>query len=158
MVNVSNLGNVYVLETSQEVKIGLDEVWQFFSKPENLEKLTPKDMNFKITSGADEEMYAGQIITYRIKLFKWFVMNWVTEITHVEKLKMFVDEQRFGPYSFWHHTHSFIEQENSVLMKDKVVFKLPMGCIGKFIHFLFIRKKLENIFTHRYHVVQRIFS
>ena len=60
----------------------IKEAWEFFSSPKNLDLITPDDMRFQIISGADEKVYAGQLIAYRIRPLLNIPMKWVTEITH----------------------------------------------------------------------------
>lgn len=105
MTTIKKHAGIYTLQTKLELPISLNTAWEFFSNPGNLEKITPKGMQFKISSGSYKPMYAGQIITYRVSPFPGFKTNWVTEITQVETGHFFVDEQRFGPYAMWHHEH-----------------------------------------------------
>ena len=42
-------------------------------------------------------------------------VRWVTEITVAEERRAFVDEQRSGPYRFWHHRHSFEEVDGTTV-------------------------------------------
>ena len=93
------------LVKEQRLPISIDKAWEFFSSPKNLDLITPDDMSFEIKSGAGTKTYAGQIITYKIKPLLNIPMNWVTEITQCVEGKYFIDEQRFGPYRFWHHQH-----------------------------------------------------
>ena len=96
---------LYSLETKQNFPISTKVAWDFLSDPNNLKEITPDYMGFNIISNCEKEMYAGQIIEYIVKPLFGIPLKWVTEITHVEKYKFFVDEQRFGPYVFWHHKH-----------------------------------------------------
>ena len=98
---------MYSYKSEQNLPIDINEAWEFLSDPKNLKTITPDYMRFDIISGADRKMFPGQIIQYILTLFSRFSL--VTEITHVEHERYFVDEQRFGPYSFWHHKH-FIEE------------------------------------------------
>lgn len=141
---------VYQLERKQHLPITLEQAWSFFSTPSNLEKLTPSNMKFNIhyNSGLNE-MYAGQIITYKIKVPPGINMDWTTEITHVEPLKYFVDEQRFGPYKMWHHQHRFTETEEGVVMEDIVNYVMPFGFIGRIAHAVFVKRQLKDIFDYR---------
>ena len=100
---------IYQIKTKQKLPISSKEAWQFLSNPNNLAKITPKYMNFKILSGADRPIFAGQIIQYKVTPVLGITLKWVTEITHVKENEYFVDEQRFGPYSLWHHKH-FIKE------------------------------------------------
>ncbi len=137
------------LQYSLLLPISLDEAWTFFSSPKNLNEITPDDMSFEIISGADERMYAGQIITYRIKPMLNIPMNWVTEITHSVDRQYFIDEQRFGPYKFWHHLHRFEATTNGVLMTDILHYALPFGFLGEIMGKLFIHQKVKGIFSFR---------
>lgn len=139
--------------------ISLDEAWEFFSTPLNLQEITPDDMNFNIlTDIKGEKMYAGQIINYKVQPFSAVSMRWTTEITHVEHRKYFVDEQRFGPYAFWHHKHFFAEVEGGVLATDIVDYAIPFGPIGRLANALFVRAKLEGIFDFRSKKLEQMFG
>ena len=83
-------------------------------------------MGFNIISGADRVMYPGQLIQYIVTPIMGIKAKWVTEITHVEHKKYFVDEQRFGPYAFWHHKHFIREVPGGVEMEDIIDYKVPM--------------------------------
>ena len=100
---------LYQLKTKQNIPISIDKAWSFFSNPENLKEITPKEMNFTIISGANRSIYSGQIIQYKVTPMLGISTKWVTEITHVKEKEYFVDEQRFGPYALWHHKH-FIKE------------------------------------------------
>lgn len=158
MVIIKKHSGIYTLMVDQALPIPLQEAWEFFSSPKNLERITPKHMNFRITSGEPEPMYPGQIISYKVSPFPGMKTNWVTEITHVEKEKYFVDEQRFGPYKMWHHEHSFEEREGTVWMRDKVSYKLPFGILGDIAQRLFVRKQLKGIFNYRQQVLDELFK
>jgi ligand-binding SRPBCC domain-containing protein len=128
----------------------MEKAWDFFSKPENLNVLTPDDLQFEIlTDVAGVEMYPGMIINYKVSPFAGVKFNWTTEISQCVTNKFFVDEQRFGPYAFWHHQHHFEEKAGKVLMTDIVHYGLPLGFLGRFAHALFVRKKLQHIFDYR---------
>lgn len=115
-------------------------------------------MGFVITSGQPGKMFAGQIITYKVSPLPGLKTNWVTEITHVAEQQFFVDEQRFGPYSMWHHEHHFEIRDNRVLMTDRVSYRLPFGFLGKLAHWLFVRKQLQKIFEYREEALRRMFE
>lgn len=105
-----------------------------------------------------DKMYQGQIISYRVSPLLGIKMNWMTEINHVEHKKYFVDNQRFGPYTMWHHQHWFEEVPNGVKMKDIITYVMPFGPLGRLAHWLFVRKKLEGIFEYRTVVTDRLFG
>ncbi|MFM2231090.1 MAG: hypothetical protein RL607_2348 [Bacteroidota bacterium] len=140
---------IYTLYSKQYLPITLDEAWEFFSDPKNLNTITPDDMGFKTLSGADRKMYPGQIIQYIVTPLLGIPMKWVTEITHVNDRHFFVDEQRFGPYALWHHKHFFKEVPGGVEMEDIVDYKLPMGFLGQLMHPILVRPRLQQIFEYR---------
>ncbi len=141
---------VYYKEWQQFLPLDIGEVWQFFSRPENLNGITPPDMSFEILSDiANLEMYEGMIIQYKISPFLGIKLNWTTEITHVKDQEYFVDEQRFGPYALWHHQHHFVQKEGGVLMFDKLHYAIPFGPIGRIANGVYVGNKVESIFEYR---------
>ena len=125
---------VYRLKTMQNLPISQEKAWDFLSDPSNLKTITPDYMGFEILEGAEDKMFAGQIIKYIVTPVLGIPLRWVTEITHVENLKYFVDEQRFGPYSLWHHKHFIKPIPGGVEMIDIVDYKLPLGVLGRLAH------------------------
>lgn len=139
--------------------VGIEEAWDFISSPKNLKRITPHYLGFEITSGYEEEvMYPGMIISYIVKPVLGIPINWVTEITHIEDKKYFVDEQRFGPYKFWHHKHFLEETSNGVQMIDLVHYGIPMGPLGVLANKFLIRDQLEEIFRYRFEALEGIFG
>jgi len=123
----------YHINFKQNLPISLAEAWDFFSSPLNLSKITPQDMTFKVTSDLNEntKMYPGMIITYKVSPLFGINLNWMTEITQVMPEKYFIDEQRFGPFKFWHHQHHFKSIPGGVEMTDILTYGLPFGIIGQ---------------------------
>jgi ligand-binding SRPBCC domain-containing protein len=149
----------YIFKRAQKINGSIEEIWDFISSPENLKKITPAQMGFNITSGnLPVKMYPGMMIGYKVSPFPGIRMNWLTEITHVEYLKFFVDEQRVGPYKIWHHEHHLIPIKNGVLMQDIICYSPPFGFLGRIANFLFIRRKLEQIFSFRKLKLEEIFG
>lgn len=149
---------IYRLHTHQNLPISVDEAWDFLSDPKNLKTITPDYMGFNILSGADRKMYAGQIIQYIVTPIAGIPTKWVTEITHVQDKEFFVDEQRFGPYSLWHHKHFIKEIPGGVTMEDIVDYKLPMGILGQLAHPIVVKPKLKEIFDYRYQKLIELFG
>jgi ligand-binding SRPBCC domain-containing protein len=96
---------IHVLQRRQIVAAPLENCWRFFSDPRNLAKITPPALDFQIIGEPAAEMYAGMMIQYRVRPLLGIPMRWLTEITRVEPMRYFVDEQRVGPYKVWHHEH-----------------------------------------------------
>jgi len=150
---------VYSLKTVQLIPIPLEEAWDFFSNPANLQKITPGNMSFKIISRyPGEKIYAGQIIEYKVKPVLGIPLYWMTEINHVQDQEYFIDEQRSGPYRVWHHQHLFKSIEGGVEMTDIVHYKLPLWILGDIAHALFVKRQLDEIFEYRYKKVEELFG
>lgn len=150
---------MYCLKYLQKLPLTLEESWKFFSSPANLKILTPKHLGFEITNGDEScAMYAGQIISYNIRPLWNFPVEWVTEITHVHEPFYFIDEQRFGPYKFWHHEHRFNAIPKGVEMIDIIYYELPFGIIGKTLHSIKVKNDLEAIFAYRYETLEKLFG
>ena len=158
MIFFQKHSGIYSMIISQELNISLEATWLFFSNPANLSKITPQQMGFKITNGKPETMYEGQIISYKVSPFPGFKTNWVTEITHVVPNQFFIDEQRFGPYSMWHHEHHFKTENGKVVMTDKLYYKPPLGFLGQIVNTLFVKKKIKEIFLYREQVLNKLFN
>lgn len=139
----------FVFERTQVLPITVETAWEFFSNPVNLVKITPPDMDFRITSPPQSSIYAGQIITYTVRPLLRVTVNWTTEITHVNSPTFFVDEQRFGPYRFWHHQHHFREVEGGVEVQDLVHYLLRHDQLARLVNSLFVAPRLRKIFDFR---------
>jgi ligand-binding SRPBCC domain-containing protein len=149
---------MYQLIEKTFIKSDIQTVWDFFSSPQNLKKITPAHMGFHIIAGGQGLMYPGHIISYKVKPLFGIPMLWVTEITHVVDKQFFVDEQRIGPYRMWHHEHHFVPVDGGVEMTDIVSYALPFGFIGRLAHRILVRKKVENIFKFRKRVINTYFE
>jgi ligand-binding SRPBCC domain-containing protein len=149
---------MFTFSRIQQFPVASDTVWAFISDPKNLAAITPPDMGFKTHSGDERKMHAGQIIHYSVKPLFGIPVEWVTEITHLEPGKFFVDEQRHGPYKFWHHKHFVREIPGGCEMEDLVHYKLPMGFLGKLVHPLLVEPQLEKIFEFRQKKLAELFG
>jgi len=143
------LAPVQRLEYQQDLPIPPAGAWEFFSKPSNLAQITPADLAFEVVSPVPERMYAGMIVLYRVRPLFGIAIPWMTEITHVREPEFFVDEQRSGPYRFWHHQHLFFPLEQGVRMIDLVHYQLRGGLAGHWLAGGLVRRRLESIFAYR---------
>ncbi len=139
------------------IPAGLEEVWTFFSDPRNLARITPRSMGFEIVSAPDRAIREGDEISYRLKV-AGIPVRWVSRITEVEERSMFVDVQKSGPYSLWHHRHVFRETVGGVEMIDDVDYELPFGLAGRVLGSWPVRLQLKAIFDYRSRVVDRLFG
>ncbi|HAY3533552.1 SRPBCC family protein [Elizabethkingia anophelis] len=149
----------YHLYREQQLNCNIEEVWDFFSSPLNLSKITPKDMKFTVLSDLkNTPIYEGMEIDYLVSPVLGIPLKWKTKITQVNYQKSFTDLQAKGPYRYWNHYHEFIENDKGVLMKDSVDYELPFGLLGKLAHSLFVHKRLKSIFEFRYNFLEGYFN
>ncbi len=144
------------LDATLKLPVPIGEAWGFFSDARNLARITPPSLGFEVTGPLPGRMYAGMIITYRVRPLLGVPVRWVTEITHVDEPRLFVDEQRFGPYRFWHHQHLFREIPGGVEAADIVHYALPPG--GGAVRRALVAPRLREIFAFRREVLERTFG
>lgn len=150
---------LYTLAQSQKIPASVEVVWDFITSPRNLKRITPPYMGFEIvTPNIPEKIYPGMLIEYRVSPLLNVKMRWVTEITQVRELSYFVDEQRIGPYSLWHHEHHVEATDGGVLMHDEVHYQPPFGFLGSFANALIIKRQLKEIFDFRAKALEEIFG
>ena len=149
---------IYRLHQKQNLPITMEQAWSFLSDPKNLKTITPDYMGFEILGGDEKKMYPGQIIKYIVTPILGITTQWVTEITHVKEGEYFVDEQRFGPYSLWHHKHFIHPIKNGIEMEDIIDYKIPLGFLGQMAHPLVVEPKLKEIFEYRKKKLNELFG
>jgi ligand-binding SRPBCC domain-containing protein len=149
---------IYRLKRTQFLPVSMNTAWQFFSDPGNLPEITPPWLGLRLTQKTPESVYAGMIISYRLMPLPYLTVNWTTEITHLKAPDFFVDEQRFGPYKFWHHQHLFKAVGNRTEMTDIVHYAMGFGMLGDLVHRFIVSPRLNNIFDFRYEKLKQIFS
>ena len=136
----------YTLHRVQRVPTPLDETFDFFSRPDNLARITPPWLGFRMVSD-DTDMREGLRIEYRVRPLA-IPQKWVSEITAYDPPHRFVDEQVTGPYARWHHEHRFQAVNGGTEVTDTVTYALPFGPLGRLAHPL-VRRQLESIFSFR---------
>lgn len=146
------------LERRQRLPLAQSAAWEFFADPANLARITPPNLGFEVTSPLPERMYAGMVVTYRVRPFGNLGVPWVTEITQVREPEFFVDEQRSGPYRFWHHQHHFAAVADGIEMTDLVHYQLPYGWLGDLLAGSAVERRVTAIFAHRQQVLAQLFG
>ena len=147
----------YSLTRSQFITKKKSEVFNFFKNAENLEKITPRNLNFTILSPLPIIMDEKTLIEYNITLFG-IKIYWRTLITEYNPSDSFKDIQLNGPYALWEHTHMFKECKNGTMMIDDINYSIPYGIIGRIAHFIWVKRQLNNIFNYRYQIIDKIFQ
>jgi ligand-binding SRPBCC domain-containing protein len=140
-------GRDHILHTQLELPRPLDTVFSFFAAAENLERITPPELRFKILTPMPVEMGLGTLLDYRLSLFG-VPFRWHTEIAEWNPPHAFVDVQLSGPYALWVHTHTFAETDKGALIDDHVRYRLPLSPLGE-LAFPMIRRQLARIFLYR---------
>ena len=144
-LEIKKEGTSYSFRARSTLNYPRDEVFAFFSKPENLQKLTPDHLHFSILTPLPVDMKVGAMLDYRIKLYG-IPFSWRSEITVWEPPFRFVDEQVKGPYVYWIHEHAFFEDGDKTIVQDHVRY-WPRG--GALLNLLFVEKDVKKIFSFR---------
>jgi ligand-binding SRPBCC domain-containing protein len=137
----------YRLHREQWFLRPIEDVFDFFSRPENLEEITPPFLRFQIVS-AERELHPGSRIEYRLRV-RGLPMRWVSEISEWDPPRKFADTQLRGPYAMWRHQHIFVPENGGTRIIDDVEYALPFGMIGRLVHALVVRRDVERIFDFR---------
>ena len=147
---------LYTLNHHLMIRRSLEEVFAFFSRPENLALLTPPSLGFQILTPSPIEMKEGAVIDYTLQLFG-LTRRWTTLITDFTPPIHFADLQLRGPYAYWHHSHMFSATDEGTLMTDVVRYALPLGILGQRAHELVVKHQLKGIFEYRKAVLATVF-
>lgn len=148
------MAGTYQLVREQWIPKPIDGAFAFFSRPENLEEITPPFLGFHIIR-ADKEIHAGSLIEYKLRVHG-VPLKWLTEITVWEPPYRFVDFQLKGPYKLWNHEHTFTAENGGTRIGDRVDYALPFGILGQIVHSLMVRRDVESIFQFRQHQLQQL--
>jgi ligand-binding SRPBCC domain-containing protein len=139
----------YQLRRELHIPLPRSEVFAFFSEAANLERITPRFLRFKILTPQPVTMEAGALIDYELRLFM-IPFRWRTGITEFVPGERFVDVQLKGPYKVWCHRHEFRDApDGGTLMTDVVDYDLPLGLLGRLVHFVSVRRAVRKIFSFR---------
>jgi len=131
---------------------------RYFSNPQNLKEITPPKLSLQIKGQFEGEIFNGMMIEYTVKPLGGIVMQWVSEIKHVNKPFLFVDEQRTGPYKLWYHQHFFKPKGNKVEITDVFYYALPGWPLEQALNHFIIKGKLDAIFAYRKQVLDSKFN
>lgn len=146
---------IHRLEREQLVPGPVGDVFGFFARARNLERITPPWLGFTVLTPDPIAMEAGAVIEYRLRLHA-FPVRWITRIEEWEVDRAFVDRQVRGPYRLWHHRHDFVARGDATLVRDRVAYALPLGPLGDVAHAAFVRRDLDRIFDFRRDAVREL--
>src|ERR1700761_5409101 len=143
------MAGIRLLERQQRIERPLAEVFAFYADARNLGLITPPWLGFEVTTPGPVEMRIGALIDYRLKLHG-VPVRWRTRIEAWDPPRRFVDAQLRGPYTIWHHTHTFREDgRGATVLGDRVRYAIPFGSLGEVARRLFVALDLERIFDYR---------
>ena len=148
---------VRTFHSEQLIAAPIERVFEFFSLAENLERITPPSLSFRILTPLPIAMHEGTLIDYQIRI-RGVPVLWRTLIEKWDPPRAFVDTQLRGPYKLWHHTHTFEEAPGgNTLMKDVVRYQAPFGVLGLLSLPIFVTPEIRRIFAHRRVVIEKVF-
>ncbi len=146
--------HTYSLNREQWLPGPVGEVYLFFSRPENLQVLTPPWLDFRMVE-TPESLVAGSLIRYRLR-WRMLPIRWTTEISEWNPPHGFVDRGVKSPYALWNHEHWFTEHDGGTTMRDKVTYALPFGWAGRLAHWAVVKRDLETMFDFRAEAMRRL--
>jgi ligand-binding SRPBCC domain-containing protein len=147
----------YTLAFAQQVPRPLPEVFDFFSRAENLEALTPPWLNFKILDVKPQPVRQGTLINYSLRIHG-IPLRWISEIVEWEPPHRFVDLQLRGPYKLWRHEHRFEPRDGGTLISDTINFSLPLGFLGQLAYKIKVQSDVRQIFAFRKNKIRTLFG
>ena len=146
---------IHQLYRQQTLNLSIEAAWKFFSSPYFLNEITPAFFNVEIESKVPEEIYAGLLISYRMKAVFGFPMDWLSEISHCQTHEYFIYQQQEGPFKFWSHEVRLTATPEGTRVEDIVFYTMPWWLFGELLHSLIIGKRLQAIFDTRQAYLQR---
>jgi ligand-binding SRPBCC domain-containing protein len=138
----------FLLSASQILPVACPKAFSFFEDPRNLIEITPDWLDFRMRDRSKAEVFEGAEFDYTIRWLS-LTLSWRSRITGYRPPESFTDIQVKGPYPYWSHLHTFVEEDGATLMRDEVTYRLPFGPFGGFLHRLVIRRQLRDIFCYR---------
>lgn len=148
----------FLLQRKTFISSDIQTVWAFFSNPENLAKLSPGYLNFKVIDCPEAKVvYNGMKMKYKVSPVMHIPLKWESLIEDVVPCKQFKDIQTKGPYKVWEHTHLFESIADGVLMTDHVLYEMPFGFLGNWANELFVSKQLHELFDYRTERIKELF-
>lgn len=157
--NDPKLGRIWVLRATQTLPRPVDVIFPFFADAYNLEKLTPEFLKFHVLTPSPIDMKSGAQIRYKLKV-RGVPIKWKTNILDWDPPRKFIDNQDSGPYTLWHHTHTFepTPEGTGTVCTDTVRYQPKGWLLAGLVNRFFVQNDVENIFRYRFKQLERIFT
>mgnify|MGYP006268394281 FL=1 len=146
---------IHQLYRQQTLNLSVEEAWKFFSSPYFLNEITPDFFHVEIESKVPDEIYAGLLISYRMKAVFGYPMDWLSEVSQCETHRYFIYQQQEGPFKFWSHEVRLTATPTGTQVEDIVFYTMPGWLFGELLHTLIIGKRLQAIFDTRQAYLQQ---
>jgi len=137
----------HVLEARVWIGRPRPDVFAFFADPENLARLSPPSLQVTLLT-APEPMSTGSVLDYRLR---WLgvPLRWRAYVREYDPPFRFLDVQLLGPCTRWEHRHRFLEADGGTVVEDRVVYRLPLGVLGKILHAAVVGRQLRAAWAYR---------
>jgi ligand-binding SRPBCC domain-containing protein len=123
-------------------------VFDFLTRPANLEQVTPPEFHARYVAGPDR-LFLGAVITVRMNRFG-LPQTIVSEVTAFEPDVAFTDEQRRGPFQHFVHTHRLESlPAGRCRMTDRLEYEPPSGLLGLALRAVNLDEILQRSFAYR---------
>src|SRR3954469_5029455 len=137
-------------EHSSWIAAPVRTVFDFHKRPDALELLTPPGEAIEVIS-RQGGLRVGARVEFRIPVGP-FSVRWVAHHIAYEEDRLFIDEQREGPFAAWVHAHVFQEENGGTRLTDSIEMALPGGRLAEALAGWAIRRKLRKMFEYRHKI------
>ena len=149
---------IYRYRRAQTVPANLSDVWDYFSHPGKVPEVLPKSQKHILKSKLPRFIYTGMLFSFKTKALFGFSRNWTSMVIYENEPNYFIDEQKFGPFKYWHHQHIFTDVYSGVEIEDVIHYAMPFGFLGRIANKLFVAPRLRKIFDYRQKQISKLFS
>lgn len=137
-----------LIKLHTEIKANKEIVFDL-SRSIDLHKISTEHTNEKAIAGRTSGLIElHETVTWRAKHFGVY-QTLTSKITTFDRPNFFVDEMVKGAFKSFKHEHIFKASENGTLMIDLFDYKSPLGLLGAFADFLFLKKYMCNLLVKR---------
>jgi len=137
----------YIVESRMWLPKPRAEVFAFFADPANLVRVAPPSLGLRVL-GPPPVMTAGATFDLRLR-WLGLPLRWRMFVREYDPPFRFLDVQVRGPYARWEHRHIFLAEAGGTTVEDRIVYRLPLGALGRVAHILFVHRQLVALWRYR---------